>query len=53
MEKEIKIEEFENKTIISFLNFSKEEEDIITKITLDFFRSRESDTSSQSLSCEE
>ena len=36
MEKEIKIEEFENKTIISFLNFSKEEEDNIKKLLLIF-----------------
>ena len=52
LEKDIKIEEYEGRIVISFLNFSKEEEDIMTKIALDFFRSRASDTFSQSLSCE-
>ena len=37
MEKDIKIEEYEGRIVISFLNFSKEEEDIMTKIALDFF----------------
>lgn len=53
MEKDIKIEKFENKTIISFLNFTKEEEKIISEISLDFFRSRGIANLSQNLLYEE
>lgn len=53
MEKDIKIENFENKTIISFLNFTKEEEKIISEISLDFFRSRGIAHLSQNLLYEE